>query len=148
MADVILHGAVFEPVADDTLRAETIRLADGVHPPIEILTDENRDAAIALADALIPRLDAANDTARDAVVDEFHTLWNDSWRQGAPELNAAAFRAKLDVESVRVHAEYFEIWFADRTLFAGHALLAVFMPMNGAEIARGNFGVCSPEMFG
>lgn len=147
MSDVTLHGTVFVPGQEDILQAQAIPLSDG-QVAVDILTDENKDAAIALADVLIPQIDEAIETARDAVIAEFHALWNETWRQDEPELDRAAFRARLDVETVRVNAEYFEIWFADRDLFLGHALLAVFMPFSGTEIARGNFGTCSAEMFG
>jgi hypothetical protein len=97
-----------------------------VHVMVDGKSADARADAIATAHALFDSADEWDARSRRVAADQLLALYNDTWREDGPELDAAAFAARLVPESVVAAGEgHFEIWYADADLFGGHSVRVV-----------------------
>jgi hypothetical protein len=92
------------------------------------------DDALATARALW-RADRSWDArARRVAADQLLALYNDTWRDAGPALDAAAFGARLSPSSVVAFGDgEFELWYHDDGLFGGHAIRVVGSIADGPQ---------------
>jgi hypothetical protein len=96
-------------------------------------TDAHADA-IATAHALFDAADQWDARSRRVAADQLLALYNDTWRDDEPVLDAGAFAERLVPESVVAAGNgEFEIWYGDDDLFGGHSIRVVGSLADGPQ---------------
>ena len=112
-----------------------------------VAVDEDEQGALDLAARLSEHWQAFVQRARTVAERDMRPLYNDTWREDAPPLDAAAFRARLEPEALQVWGPTSaDLMFADRELFWGHAVVATFHDIREGEAIERAHG--DGELFG
>lgn len=95
------------------------------------------DATLAIATALVERFADLLARAQAFAERDLRPTWNESWREDEPELDEAAFRARLVPDLLTVDGtDGATVWFADTELFWGHGMVASFYEPDAERLAE------------